>query len=223
MTASAQPIADPQADALPPGVVLVDGARYMKDAKGVLTPIEVVREQSKLEDQTVRRLFAAALELNTAMVAFKAAAFDDLDSFAELLASAYKTSLGGAKGNVTLSTFDGLYQIRVQVADRIDFGSELQVARKIVNECLTGWSKDAHPALRAIVSRAFQDTRDGKVNRGALLELLRYDIDDETWKEAMRAIRDSIRVVGSARYIRFYRRTKGVDSYYPLSLDMATV
>ncbi|MDR3514073.1 MAG: DUF3164 family protein [Caulobacteraceae bacterium] len=208
---------------LPPGVVLMNGKRYRIDPKGSYVPDEVIRPHHKLEDQVVRRLFEKAEQLSAAMAEFKEAAFADIDSFVDLLSEKYGQKAGGEKGNLTMATFDGLMQLKVQVSDRIDFGPELQVARDIVQSLIEEWSEDTRPELRAILSRAFQKDKDGKLNRGAVLALLRYDIDDERWRSAMEAIRDSIKVVGSSRYIRFYRRRNSVDGYDPLSLDMATV
>lgn len=211
------------AAALPPGVVDVAGDLYMKDHKGTLVPIEVVRPQHKLEDQTVRMLFKAAEDLHLAMAAFKEAAFSDIDAFVDQLAAQYDAKAGGDKGNMTLQTYDGLLKVQVQVADRIAFGAELQVAKQLVDECLKEWSVGSKPQLRAMIANAFRVDKEGRISPAALLPLLRLDFTDERWVQAMSAIRDSIRVVGSCRYLRFYRRGKGVDRFEPLSLDMATV
>jgi hypothetical protein len=37
-----------------------------------------------------------------------------------------------------------------------------------------------------------------------VLELLRLEIDDSEWRNAMQAIRDSIQAVGTAIYVRVY-------------------
>ncbi|OYY06769.1 MAG: hypothetical protein B7Y70_16030 [Rhizobiales bacterium 35-68-8] len=43
----------------------------------------------------------------------------------------------------------------------------------------------------------------------------------ERWQEAMRAIRDSIRVIGSKTYYRFYERDTPDGEWRPISIDLA--
>jgi hypothetical protein len=49
------------------------------------------------------------------------------------------------------------------------------------------------------------------------------EIDDDHWKAAMQAVRDSIMVSGSAVYIRVYERIGDSDNYKAIPLDLAVV
>jgi hypothetical protein len=109
----------------------------------------------------------------------------------------------------------------VQVADRITFGPELQAAKTIVDECLTEWAADGRAELRALVTRAFQVDVEGRVNRSEIFMLLRVEIDDERWKQAMSAVRDSIRVIGQATYVRLHKRPNASARWEPISIDLA--
>lgn len=194
----------------------------MLDARGALVPIDVVKPQDLMLDELVRRLFAAAAEVSAALSKFKAETFGEIDAFAALLADRYGAQAGGDKGNVTLQTFDGCLKVQVQVSDQHRFGPELQAAKALVDECLNDWAEGSRAELRAIVTQAFDVDREGQINRGRLFALLRYDIKDARWMKAMEALRDSIRVDGSKRYLRFYSRTTPKDAWRPLSLDAAT-
>ena len=207
---------------VPPGQVELNGSRYMPDAKGALVPIELVKEQHKLQDQTVRRLLAGAEQVAAKIAHFKALAFSDVDQLQGLLAEKYGAKVGGAKGNVSLFTYDGLVRIQVQVADLIKFGPELQVARNLVEECVGEWTEGARAELRAIVMNAFTPDKEGQMNRGALLGLRRLDIQDERWTSAMKAISDAVQVIGSTRYIRFSRRETLNAPWEEISLNVAT-
>lgn len=207
---------------LPRGAVAVAGRAYMPDAKGSLIPLELVKPQDMLQDQTVRDLFDLARVLAGQISDFKGRAFEEVDTFQAVLAERYKAKVGGEKGNITLATIDGLQRVQVQVSDVIQFGPELQEAKSLIDECLNEWAAEAAAELRAVVMNAFNVDREGQVNRAALLGLLRLDIKDERWLRAMEAIRDSIRVVGSSRYVRFYFRAKVADPWSTLSLNVAT-
>ena len=70
---------------------------------------------------------------------------------------------------------------------------------------------------------AFQTDKEGKINTGRVLALRRLDIRDEKWQKAMLAIGESLQVVGSKEYVRFYERIGNTDQYRPISLDVAAV
>ena len=109
----------------------------------------------------------------------------------------------------------------MQVADHIDFGPQLQVAKELVDVCLNEWAQDARAEIRAIVTRAFNTDKAGQINRSEIFMLLRLDIQDARWLEAMRAIRDAMRIVGSKTYVRLYRRETLEVSGPAVTIDLA--
>lgn len=203
------------------GVVEVSGARYMRDGAGRLVPVEAVKPQHALEDQTVRKMIAFAADLSAQIARFRGHTFDDVTSFVELLAAQYGDGRGGAKGNVTLTSYDNCLKVVVQAQDQIVFGAELQVAKTLVDACINEWAANAAPNLRALVEHAFQVDKEGRINRSALFALRRLEIVDSQWKAAMQAIADAIRVVGSKEYVRFYRRAHNRARWEPITIDLA--
>ncbi|RVK81409.1 DUF3164 family protein [Sinorhizobium meliloti] len=203
------------------GEVMVSGRPYMPDAKGNLVPVEAIKPADKLEDETVRKIIGHARDLSAQIGRFKQHTFDDLGDFEALLAQEYGAAKGGAKGNKTFMTFDGLMKVQVQVQDSIDFGPQLQIAKVLVDECLNEWSADSRPEIRAIVTRAFNTDKAGQINRAEIFMLLRLDIEDERWKRAMDAIRDAMRVIGSKTYVRCYERVSIEDNWQAVTIDLA--
>lgn len=204
-----------------PGVELVNGQPYMRDAKGALVPLETVKPASKLEDEMVRTIIGFAGDLSGQIARFRGHTMTDLGEFDALLAQEYGDRRGGAKGNRTYQTIDGCMKIQVQVADFIDFGPQLQIAKTIVDECLTEWAADSGPEIRAIVTRAFNTDKAGQINRSEIFMLLRLEISDARWLRAMDAVRDAMRVTGSKEYVRFYRRKKPTDPWLAITIDLA--
>jgi hypothetical protein len=109
----------------------------------------------------------------------------------------------------------------VQIGENISFGPELQAAKSLVDECLRDWTDGARSEIRTLVDRAFQVDKEGKINRGELLGLRRMEFDDDRWKRAMQAITDSIRVIGTKRYARVYRRATPMATWLPVVIDVA--
>lgn len=208
---------------VPSGIIEEGGRRKMVDAKGREVPLDLVRPQDQLQDETVRKIAGYALALSDQMRRFKEHTFDDISAFEGILAQEYETTVGGAKGNKTLSSFDGLFQVQVQVQDRVDFGPELQIAKGLIDECLNEWAADSRPEIRAIVTRAFNTDKEGQINRAEIFMLLRLDIEDRRWLKAMEAIRDAMRVVGKATYVRVKQRPNADAPWETVLLDLAKV
>ncbi len=201
----------------------INGNTYMGDGKGGYQPIETIKPQHLLEDETVRKVLSYAIELSDQIARFKEHTFEDIGSFEAMLAQEYDTTVGGKKGNKTLQSVDGLFKIQVQVADHIDFGPELQVAKTLVDECLNEWSADARAELRGIVTDAFNTDKSGQINRSQIFMLLRREITDPRWIKAMQAIRDAMRVVGSKTYVRCYQRPSHDAPWEAVTIDLAKV
>lgn len=205
------------------GVLQIHGQACMVDARGAFVPLSLIKPQHKLEDETVRKIMTHAAALSAQISRFRGHTMTDLGDFDALIAQEYGAKIGGAKGNRTYQTFDGLMKVQVQVADRIDFGPELQVAKSLVDECLNEWSADSRPEIQAIVTRAFNTDQEGRINRAEIFMLLRHQIEDPRWMRAMEAIRDAMRVTGSKEYLRFYRRDAVTDSWSAVTIDLARV
>jgi Protein of unknown function (DUF3164) len=214
---------DPLHVALAAGEVHMNDRVYMTDARGALVPTEMVKPQHKLEDEAVRKVMFFAGELSNQIARFKGHCFEDLNAFQSLLEQEYGGRKGGAKGNVTYLSFDGLMKVQVQIADQISFGPELQVAKKLIDECLIEWGGESRPEIAALVNRVFSVEREGQINRAELFSLLRLEIADLRWVRAMKAIRDSIRRTGTKSYLRFYERASADAGWRAVTIDIATV
>lgn len=206
---------------IPTGRVTVDGIERIIDGDGGLIPVTAVKPQHLLEDDLVRQEISHAVALSGQLSRFLGHFVENLTAYEQLVAERYGARVGGKKGNKTLMTYDGLFKVTVQVADNVVFGPELQIAKSLVDECLTDWTASAGAELQAVIQRAFNTDKEGQINRAALYSLLRLDIADERWKNAMQAIRDAMRVVGSKSYVRFYRRPTADAAWQAITIDLA--
>ena len=199
----------------------INGDLHLHDAKGGLVPLRLIKAQHLLEDETVRKIMTYASGLSDQISRFKAHTLEDLSAFEALLAQEYDARKGGAKGNKTFMSFDGLQKVVVQVSDNITFGPELQIAKELVDVCLNEWAADARAEIRTLVTQAFATDKAGQINRAYVFMLLRLEITDPRWIRGMDAIRDAMRVVGSTTYVRCYRRAKQDGPWEAVVIDMA--
>jgi hypothetical protein len=195
----------------------------MEDGLGRLVHIDQVEEIDKIRDDLVKRLIAKARELQAMMAAFKNVAMSEIDAFVDQSAREYGVTMGGKKGNLTLYTYDMQYRITVQVAEYIVFDERLQVAKKLIDDCLTSWTEGGRTEVRTIVNDAFAVNQEGKINTRRILSLRRLKIDDPTWLNAMQAISDSLQVAGSKSYMRLHERIGRDGGWRNISLDLAAL
>lgn len=195
---------------------------YRKDADGRLIPEKMIKPIDRARDRLVESLVGKARAQSEALAKFKAQAMSDLNDFVAKSGAKYEVKMGGAKGNVTLFSFDGRYKVVKQNQDTITFDERLQVAKKLIDECVTKWADGSRDEIKVLVNDAFQVSKEGRINTTRILSLKRLNIKDEKWLKAMQAIADSVQTSNSKSYIRFYERVGESDQYRPISLDVAT-
>ena len=195
---------------------------YMKDRKGRLVPVAQVSDYDLAMDSFVKEQVAAAKVKSADLSDFKQRAFDECYSWLDLVAEKYGRTRGGVKGNVTFSSFDGSEQITIRVQETLTFGPELQIAKDLIDECVTEWSEGANANLRAIIGDAFQVDKEGQLNTGRILSLRRVKIQDERWNRAMEAISESLQVAMSKTYINFREKDKH-GKLINIPLDIAAI
>ncbi|PIV87619.1 MAG: sulfate transporter [Hydrogenophilales bacterium CG17_big_fil_post_rev_8_21_14_2_50_63_12] len=196
---------------------------YRQDAKGCLVPESMIKPIDRTRDELVRELARQARIVSDGLREFKTRVFADINAFVDLSAEQYDVKLGGKKGNLTLFSFDGAFKVQIAIAEHMVFDERLQAAKHLIDECIIAWSQGSRDEIKVLVQSAFQTDKEGKINTGRVLALRRLDIRDEKWQNAMLAIGESLQVVGSKEYVRFYERIGTSDQYRPISLDVAAV
>lgn len=195
---------------------------FMVNAAGHLVPAGLISEIDKTRNDLVREIVSKATNLRSILVDFKAETMADIQAFVELSAEKYNVKLGGIKGNVTLCSFDGQYQVKLSQADMKMFDERLQAAKELVDACIHKWTEGSRDEIKALVEHAFQTDKEGNINQTRIYSLMQLKIEDEQWQEAMQALRDSIQVVNTKPYVRIYQRNKA-GKYEQLSLDLAAL
>lgn len=201
--------------------VMIEGKEYWRDAKGNLTPAELVKEIDKARDALVHEWVERGRDLSKAISHFKEGIFGDVQAFIELSAEKYGAKVGGNKGNVTLFSYDGKYKIQRAINENLQFDERIQAAKVLIDECLNEWSEGSRPELKALIERAFNVDKEGNLNTSRILGLRRVEIQDSRWQNAMQAISESVQVVSSKAYVRLYERVGETDQYVPIALDVA--
>lgn len=196
---------------------------FRLDAQGRHVPESMIKPLDLMRDELVMAIVGKTQELNLALVDFKAKVFGEVDALVAVAADEYGAKLGGAKGNVTLFSYDGRFKVVRAKADNIRFDERLQGAKALIDECLQEWVKGSRPEIITLINDAFKVDQAGNIRTGSVLALRRLEITDERWIRAMQAISDAVTVVTTSSYVRVYERVGDTDQYQPISLDIAKV
>lgn len=198
----------------------MENDEYMEDAKGRLVPRRMVSDLDQARDQLVKGIIGDSVRLSHALAEFRSRVLSDVKAFVELSAEQYGAKMGGKKGNVSLTTYDGEYRVLIAVDDHISFDERLQAAKSLIDDCIKEWVAGSRDELRVLIDDAFSVDKAGKINTGRVLSLRRLSINDQKWKRAMEALSDSITVISSKEYVRIYKRDSNGE-YKLLPLDVA--
>lgn len=199
-----------------------DPFQYRTDARGALVPVNSIKPTDLMRDDLIKEIIAKVTPLNAQLAELKRDVINDLRSFIDISANEYGVALGGKKGNVTLTSFDGAYRIQIAMQDTLHFDERLQAAKQLIDECLHEWTQNSGADLKTIVQAAFDVNKEGQINTSRVLGLRRLNIQNEKWLQAMNILSDSIQVQASKEYVRFYQRNKD-GKYELINLDIATL
>lgn len=196
---------------------------YMQNAQGHLVPVETIDDLDLLRNDLVIETVSRAQELRQDLALFKEVVIDDINVFVDLAAEKYKTKFGGKKGNLSLTSYDGKYKLMIAISDTITFDERLLIAKQLIDECIHVWTENSSGNIKALIEHAFQTDKQGNINTGRVLGLMKLKIADDKWKQAMEALKDSISVASSKSYMRLYERTGSEGKYEQISLDVSSL
>lgn len=196
---------------------------HMLNAQGDQIQMKNIKPHDLMADDLVKAIVERADVLSVALAEFKAWGMSEVTALRELVTEHYGVKLGGKKGNITLSSFDGTQKVQIQISESISFGPELDAAKALIDECVREWSSASDEKVKTLIEHAFQVNKQGRIDTVRVLGLRRLDIRDARWQRAMDAIGDAIRVTGSTPYFRVYRCDPETGKEEHISLNISSL
>ncbi len=195
----------------------------MTDAMGNQVPVRYVSQYDKARDAGVRRIHARWLKARAYLEKVMADSLADLGKIAIARDSAGVPS--GEKGNLQVSSFDGLVTVGLNVRYEIHLDERVIKARELMLDYARGLAcklgGDDAQALLALVDEAFQATQSGSLSVARVLSLMRRDIKAPQWIEAKRLLSESMETRRGKSYLRVEARPDRQKSPVPVRLDIA--
>ncbi|MCF2910763.1 DUF3164 family protein [Pseudoalteromonas sp. DL2-H2.2] len=187
---------------------------FLINRSGYKVPLDKVSDNDKAQNSLVLELVKTAKQLSAEHDSFKRDVFTRVNDFIAEMAHSYNVEIGGKKGNITLTSFDGKSRVKVGVADDISFGPEILVAKELLNgvvNSLLDQLDDEAQLIKDIVGNAFETNKEGQYSKSKIMELrskYRYSHKSDDWAAGMRAIDDAFIFGSTKTYVRFHERNE---------------
>jgi hypothetical protein len=203
----------------------IDGKYYLKNARGGLDPECIIPAIDLLRDETVEEVMREAFQLQRLVQFKRDELFERVSAFLEVSKQEHDANYGGAKGNVTLTSYDGLLQVKISIGEHRTFNEKIQTAKSLIDEYLGEITAggDVSADIKVIILEFFNVGKHGKVDLNLLNRMKRWEITHPKWKAGIDAIDKAVDVIGKSKYIRFYHRATTEDKFEMLNMDFSKV
>lgn len=197
--------------------------KVMIDNMGAAVPLRHVSKYDRQRDAGVRKIHARFTKARKMLEQVMIDTLDDLDALAKARG---ETGVELAeKGNIQISSFDGLITVGLNVRYEIHLDERVKRARELMYACARRISakldsKDA-TLLEVLVDEAFLPTRSGSLPVARVLSLMRRDVNDDDWRAAKKLLSESIDTRRGKSYIRVEARPDRQHDPVPVRLDLA--
>ena len=186
-------------------------------------PVLHVSKYDRTRDAAVRRIYARFLKARTALEKVMDESLSDLESVAKARGEAGIDT--GAKGNIQVSSFDGLITVGLNVRYDIHLDERVVRARELMFACArriaAKLNSEEAKLLEVLIDEAFQPTRSGALPVSRVLSLMRREVNDPEWKEAKKLLAESMETRRGKSYLRVEARPDRQHDPVPVRLDIA--
>lgn len=197
---------------------------YRKDSQGRLVPESIIPAAALLADELVQGAIEDTHAAAAALAALKYRLMTQIAEHVALVATEYGANITGKSGDVRLESYDGRLRIERASARRVQVTAAIHAAEALVREYLDSQSANVPDGIRAIVDRTFRRSpKTGELNVARLLDFAAVDIDDDRWRSAQRAIRESLQAAETVVYVRCYQRDDPTQPWRQIVLDFSSI
>lgn len=161
------------------------------------------------KNKVVTRLVKLAKAQEEKLAKLKREALDEIQALYDEMLEIGGLVRDDHKGNLTLTTEDGLYRLRFKIAERYHFNELAEAAEERLKRFLDNMvKKNKRKDFELIQALLERNAATGKLDPRSVQKLYRYedDFEDEDWKEAIRLFKQAYEVEGTKAYVGFYAK-----------------
>lgn len=193
--------------------------KMMRDANGDLVPVKYVSAFDKLRDRNVNKIIGNGRKLRTALEKFM------IDSIALMNEVAAQKESHGDKGNLSVSSFDGLLRVSIRQRYNIFFDARVREARDkmfaYVDSVLSRVKAEDAQALRVILQEAFRVGANNMLSTSKVMALIRMDIKNADWKASQDVLKAALTPQKGKQYLQLETRPDTNHDFVSIRLDVS--
>lgn len=178
---------------------------HMIDHKGRQVPLSIIPKHTLERDALVKQLFAEAKSFSDKKYDFYSAMFHAVENFQMEAATRHNVKIGGEKGHITLTSYDGHIQIVIDINRKIQFnemlGASLEKAAKIVHK----HAENGTPFIKSIANWLIDGWDVKNLPAFKLMMLVHANIDDQEWPEVRKMLEESYDFVAGNKCLNVYQ------------------
>lgn len=194
----------------------------LADRKRKKEEAESLKRQSyeTLKEETISNLVEMALNVNTALVAFKSAAFQEMKALYSILKEYSKRHEDG-EGNFTIENAENNLKIVYSRQNQGYFDERANQAEKhIIDFVNSQFAGD--PRTKKLIT-GLLERKKGALDIKLVQKLYKMeaDYDDQNWKDGIKLLKESWKDSDSKDYIRFFTKQNG--EYKLINLSFSSI
>jgi hypothetical protein len=195
--------------------------KMWKDGDGREIPAEYVPALDKKKDRIAKKYAKQAQKLNQQLYDLKTSLLDECDQLYMEVLEHHDLMPSDRKGNHAIFSFDRKIKLVINVQDRISFTDEINIVQEKLRNYITSKTQGIDEAIISLVNYAFETSK-GQLDAKRVLSLMRHNIKDKEWVDAMSLLRECIVREHSKRYARvFVRQEEG--NYKAIELNFSSI
>ncbi len=197
--------------------------KVMIDSMGASVPVRHVSQYDRTRDASVRRIYARFKKAREYLEKVMTDSLADLEKVAKARGEAGIEP--GTKGNIQVSSFDGLITVGLNVRYDIHLDERVVRARELMYACArriaAKLDSEESKLLEVLIDEAFQPTRSGALPVARVLSLMRREVNDPKWKQAKQLLSECMETRRGKSYLRVEARPDRQHDPVPIRLDIA--
>lgn len=197
--------------------------KVMIDSMGASVPVRHVSQYDRTRDASVRRIYARFKKAREYLEKVMTDSLADLEKVAKARGEAGIEP--GTKGNIQVSSFDGLITVGLNVRYDIHLDERVVRARELMYACArriaAKLDSEESKLLEVLIDEAFQPTRSGALPVARVLSLMRREVNDPEWKQAKQLLSECMETRRGKSYLRVEARPDRQHDPVPIRLDIA--
>ena len=195
----------------------------MTDAQGQTVPVAYVKPYDRERDRVARRILKRWQDERDRLARLKAETLADIAKLQTFGRDKCDQQLGGSKGNVQFSSFDGTIRVRLDARTMVEFDDRFRQAQELIlsyADQLVGATGEHD--IATIIRAALTPNSGGMLARSRVIGLLRLNIKADKWMRAMELLRECQLVKSGKTYIYVETRS-GDGEWNMIPLDVAAI